>query len=211
MGLGKSLLRSQLRCRASTDGQTFPRLHESASLPGSHALYTEHSDVTDALFKTSNVGISEVLTNPKAADILKYLLITDQPARRPAKGALASKFRSREIVLAVYKPSNSAQVEIVKAWLQVILNIADLMSKPGVIKPEVCPPLVLISVTVRDCGSRDVSMLTSRSPVNSPRTALRLTSTSAPHMLKRKRKMSLPKSKPQKSADSLKSKPRGRK
>jgi len=103
----------------------------------SHALYAEHSDVTDAIMKTSNIGVSELLSNPKAAQLLKYLIVTDQPARRPTKGPLASKFRTREIVLAVYKPRSKDAVEVVKAWLQVALNMADLVNKQNVLKPEV--------------------------------------------------------------------------
>jgi hypothetical protein len=65
------------------------------------------------------------------------LQITDQPARRPAKGPLPAKFRSREILLCLYKPKNAAQVEAAKAWLQVALNIADLESRPNLLKPDV--------------------------------------------------------------------------
>ena len=61
------------------------------------------------------------------------------PCRRPTKGPLPSKFKSREIILAVRKPFNTAQETAVKAWLQVALNIADLLSKPNVLKPDVRP------------------------------------------------------------------------
>ncbi|GFZ45782.1 hypothetical protein JCM24511_03512 [Saitozyma sp. JCM 24511] len=121
---------------------TFPRLHDSSIVPVTHALFAEHSDVTDVLMKTSGVGISDVLSDPKAASVLKYLLVTDQPARRPAKGPLPAKFRSREILLCLYKPKNAAQVEAAKAWLQVALNIADLESRPNLLKPDVARKLV---------------------------------------------------------------------
>jgi hypothetical protein len=54
---------------------TFPRLHDSSIVPVTHALFAEHSDVTDVLMKTSGVGISDVLSDPKAASVLKYLLV----------------------------------------------------------------------------------------------------------------------------------------
>jgi hypothetical protein len=48
-------------------------------VPVTHALFAEHSDVTDVLMKTSGVGISDVLSDPKAASVLKYLLVRGMP------------------------------------------------------------------------------------------------------------------------------------
>ncbi len=56
--------------------QSFARLHESAAVPLNFALFTEHSDITDALLRTPNVGIADLLANPKAASVLKYLLVS---------------------------------------------------------------------------------------------------------------------------------------
>ncbi|WVQ78559.1 hypothetical protein IAT38_000645 [Cryptococcus sp. DSM 104549] len=120
---------------------TFPKLQETSLLPVTHALFTEHSEVTDVLLKTPNVGILDVLADPTAASLLKYLLVTDVPATRPTNGPLSTKSRSRHIILAVGKPSSQAEVEAVVAWLQVALNIADLISKP-VLKPEVSRKLL---------------------------------------------------------------------
>jgi hypothetical protein len=53
---------------------------------------------------------------------------------------MSPKLRSREIVLACYKPKNAEQVEAVKAWVQVALNVADLMDRPNLLKPDVRPP-----------------------------------------------------------------------
>jgi len=161
-----------MRARLSgADRQTFPKIQENASVPFTHTLYTEHSDVTDAIIKTPNVGVTDLLANAKAADVLKYLLvslsicrsdnrlcqITDQPAQRPAKGPLPAKFRSRQVILSVRVPRNSFETDAVKAWLQVALNIADLTSKPNVIKPEVSSFLIASRL-----------QLISRSLVNSP-------------------------------------------
>jgi len=134
---------------------TFARLHDLASIPITHALFTEHSDITDLILKTPNVGFSELLANPKAAAVLKYFLITDVPNRRPAKGPLPAKFRSREIVLAVYKPRNAEQVEAVKAWLQVAFNIADLLERPNLLRPEVARKLVNTRKTVDEELEKD--------------------------------------------------------
>jgi hypothetical protein len=57
------------------DMQTFARLHDLASIPITHALFAEHSDVTDIVLKTHNVGFSELLSNPKANAVLKYFLV----------------------------------------------------------------------------------------------------------------------------------------
>ncbi|WVQ98909.1 hypothetical protein IAU59_006040 [Kwoniella sp. CBS 9459] len=121
---------------------TFPKLNESAALPNTHVLFTEHSDVTDALLKTPNVGIAETLADPAAARVLKYLLISDVSATRPSKGPIPAKLKSRQVILSVSKPSNNAEVEAVQAWLQVALNIADLLSKPTLLKPEVTKKLI---------------------------------------------------------------------
>lgn len=45
--------------------------------------------------------------------------------------------RKREVILSTIKPSNKAQEDAVIAWLQVTLNIADLLAKPNLVKPEV--------------------------------------------------------------------------
>ncbi|ORY28325.1 hypothetical protein BCR39DRAFT_449594, partial [Naematelia encephala] len=127
---------------------TFPRLHESSTVPITHSLFAEHSDVTDVLLKNANVGITELLNNAKAAGVLKYLLITDVPSRRPVRGPLPAKFRSRHIILSVSKPSNSAEVDAVKAWLQVALNIADLVARPNLLKPDVTRKLAATRKTV---------------------------------------------------------------
>lgn len=50
---------------------------------------------------------------------------------------MSPKVRSREIILACYKPKNNEQVEAVKAWIQVALNVADLMDRPNLLKPDV--------------------------------------------------------------------------
>lgn len=50
---------------------------------------------------------------------------------------MSPKLRSREMVLVCYKPKNAEQVEAVKAWVQVALNIADLMDRPNLLKPDV--------------------------------------------------------------------------
>ncbi|KAK8869605.1 hypothetical protein IAR55_000172 [Kwoniella newhampshirensis] len=127
---------------------TFPRLTELAVLPITHALFTEHSDSTEALLKTPNIGIAELISDPIAASVLKFLLISDVPAERPTKGSLPAKSKARHVILSVYKPKNAQQIEAVKAWLQVELNIADLLSKPNVIKPEVARKLLKTRQTV---------------------------------------------------------------
>lgn len=45
-------------------------------MPITHALFTEHSDCSDVMLKTPNVGISELLSKPEAAGVLKYLLVS---------------------------------------------------------------------------------------------------------------------------------------
>ncbi|WWD16133.1 hypothetical protein CI109_100558 [Kwoniella shandongensis] len=127
---------------------TFPRLTELPVLPITHALFTEHSDCTEALLKTPNVGVAELISDPVAAGVLKSLLITDVPATRPTRGALPAKSKARHIILSLYKPKNEQQVEAAKAWLQVELNIADLLSKTNVIKPEVSRKLLKTRQTV---------------------------------------------------------------
>ncbi|OXG21659.1 hypothetical protein C366_01342 [Cryptococcus neoformans Tu401-1] len=121
---------------------TFAKLTEKSSFPITHALFQEHVDVTDIVLKTPNVGVTELLADPVTAGVLKYLLITDAPALRPAKGPLAPKSKSRHIILSVHKPSNKEQEEAVKAWLQVTLNLADLLARPGLLKPDVVRKLV---------------------------------------------------------------------
>ncbi|WOO81359.1 UPF0674 endoplasmic reticulum membrane protein [Vanrija pseudolonga] len=127
---------------------SFPRLHESAAVPVTHTVFAEHSDVNDVVFKTANVGVTEVLADPVAADILKYLIITDQPSERPMRGALKPEYKAREISLAVYKPTNAEQEAAVAAWLQVALNLADLEGKPGLLKAEVARKIAKTRVEV---------------------------------------------------------------
>ena len=45
-------------------------------MPITHALFTEHSDCTDLITKTPNVGISELVSDQKAAGVLKYILVS---------------------------------------------------------------------------------------------------------------------------------------
>lgn len=61
--------------------------------------------------------------------------ITDQPAKRPAKGPLAEGAKSRHLVLTLRLPSES-QMQEATPWIQVALNLIDLMGKVSV-KPEV--------------------------------------------------------------------------
>lgn len=134
--------KSQMRLREKRWDLTFPRLQEHSSVPITHALFSEHSDINDAVLKTPSVGVTELLANKQAASVLKYLLVTDQPANKPTKGPLPEKFKRREIVLAVYRPSSKAEIEAVNAWLQVALNIADLLAKPNLIRQDVARKLV---------------------------------------------------------------------
>lgn len=129
---------------------TFPRMQDNAAVPVTHAMFTEHAEVNDLLFKTPNVGLTDLLYNDTAASVLKYLLITDQPAREPIKGPLPAKLKSRQIVLAVNRPTSPKQEEAVAAWLQVTLNIADLLGKTGSVKPEVTRKLAATRKQVDD-------------------------------------------------------------
>jgi len=117
--------------------QTFPRLHESAAVPVTHSLYAEHSDVTDLLLKTPNVGITELLAQPAALKVLKFFIVSDQPSQRPRKGPLKPEQKARSVVVSLRKPTDAEDESAVVAWLQVALNVADLLSKPGQLKPEV--------------------------------------------------------------------------
>ena len=63
--------------------------------------------------------------------------MSDQPAIKPRRGAQTTREKSRAVVLSVYKPRSAAAQSAVIAWTQVALNIADLLGKPGVVKPEV--------------------------------------------------------------------------
>ena len=62
--------------------------------------------------------------------------VTDVTSRRPGKGPMPVKARSREIQIGLYIPRNATQREAVTAWAQVAMNIADLLAKPNIIKPE---------------------------------------------------------------------------
>lgn len=117
-------------------------MHESPAVPVTHALFSEHSDATDAILKTPNVGVAEVLADPTAANVLKALIVTDAPAKRPTKGPLRAEQRAREVYLRVRKPSTQDEVDAVNAWIQVALNLADLVTRPNVLKPEVTRKLV---------------------------------------------------------------------
>jgi hypothetical protein len=64
--------------------------------------------------------------------------ITDQPAKRPSKGPLAEGAKSRHLVLTLRLPAES-QMQEATPWIQVALNLVDLMSKVSV-KPEVRLP-----------------------------------------------------------------------
>ncbi|WWC60899.1 uncharacterized protein I303_103475 [Kwoniella dejecticola CBS 10117] len=128
---------------------TFAKLNDSASgIPITHALFTEHVEITDLLLKTPNIGISDVLNTTEAASVLKYLLISDVPQNRPSKGPLSAQSKSRHVILSVYKPSSPAQEDAVKAWIQVTLNIVDLVNKQGLLKPDISRKLIKTRQTV---------------------------------------------------------------
>lgn len=117
-------------------------MHDSKDVPVTHALFSEHSEITDVLLKTPNVGITEVLADPVAAGMLKALIITDAPAKRPGRGPLRMEQRAREIYLSVRKANTKDEADAVNAWIQVALNIADLISRPNLIKGEVSRKLI---------------------------------------------------------------------
>ncbi|TYJ58153.1 hypothetical protein B9479_001249 [Cryptococcus floricola] len=129
---------------------TFTKLAETSAVPITHALFTEHSDLTDLVLKTPNVGVSDLLKDSDSLSVLKYLLVSDVAAERPAKGPIAPKSKSRHVILSVHKPSSPAQVEAVKAWVQVALNLSDLLAKgPSVLfKPDVARKLIKTRQTV---------------------------------------------------------------
>lgn len=117
-------------------------MHESSAMPMTHALFAEHNDVTDLLIKTPNVGIADLLAQPAAASVLRYFIVTDQPDVRPTKGPLPASKKARAVVVSLRKPANSEEESAAAAWLQVALNVADLLARPGTIKPEVARKLV---------------------------------------------------------------------
>jgi hypothetical protein len=117
-------------------------MHETTAIPATHALFSEHSDITDAILKTPNVGVAEVLADPTAARVLKALIITDAPAKRPQRGPYTPEQRAREIYLSVRKPATQAEADAVNAWIQVALNLADLVTRPNLLKSEVSRKLI---------------------------------------------------------------------
>lgn len=114
---------------------------ENAAMPITHALFAEHSDVTDLLLKTPNVGITELLAQPAATKILKSFIVTDQPSQRPFKGPLKPEHKARMVTVSLRKPASAADESAAAAWLQVALNVADLLSRPA-LKAEVTRKLL---------------------------------------------------------------------
>ena len=45
-------------------------------MPNTHQLFSEHSEITEALLKTPNVGLSELLANHVSSKILKYFIVS---------------------------------------------------------------------------------------------------------------------------------------
>lgn len=125
----------------NADSQSFARLQETSAVPVTHSLFTEHSEITETLLKTPNIGISNLLGDAESVDLLKYFIIADVPDRKPFKGPLPAEKRARTIVVALHPPTNSNQEAVVAAWYQVALNVADLLGK-NPIKPEVVRKLV---------------------------------------------------------------------
>ena len=88
------------------------------------------------------MGITDLLRDPVCASVLKAFIVTDQPAKRPAKGPLKPQQRAREIVVLLRNPSNADEIAAAEAWIQVALNVADLLGRPGSLKPDVQRKLV---------------------------------------------------------------------
>lgn len=74
--------------------------------------------------------------------------ITDQPAKRPSKGPLAEGAKSRHLVLTLRLPAEN-QMQEATPWIQVALNLVDLMGKVSV-KPEVCLQGLLLCKMMAD-------------------------------------------------------------
>lgn len=144
--------------------QTFPRLVETSTVPQAYSLYTEHSESTDLLLKTPQVGLDTVLALPATSSILKSIIvscpqvsgmrltsqITDQPATRPSKGPLAANKKSRQLIISIRAPSNSNETDAALALLQVGYNVADLLGKKS------------LSSEVRSIGSQDLTLQATR-------------------------------------------------
>jgi hypothetical protein len=111
-------------------------------MPITHALFAEHSDVTDLLLKTPNVGITELLAQPAATKVLKSFIVTDQPSKKPTNGPLKPALKGRMVTVSLRKPTSAADEAAVAAWLQVALNVADVVARPNAIKPEVLRKLL---------------------------------------------------------------------
>ena len=45
-------------------------------MPITHALFAEHSDITDIILKTKDVGFYDLVNNPKAAAVLKSFIVS---------------------------------------------------------------------------------------------------------------------------------------
>jgi hypothetical protein len=56
---------------------------------------------------------------------------------RPTKGPLKAEHKARKVEVTFNKPASTSDNEAVTAWLQVALNVSDLISRPGFVKAEV--------------------------------------------------------------------------
>ncbi|GHJ86887.1 hypothetical protein NliqN6_3289 [Naganishia liquefaciens] len=112
----------------------FTKTFESPVVPNTHMVLAETLDSLEYFINANNTGLIEALKNPQTAKWFKSLVITDQPARRPAKGPLAEAVKSRHLVLTLRLPTER-QMQEATPWIQVALNLIDLMGKVPV-KPE---------------------------------------------------------------------------
>jgi hypothetical protein len=63
-------------------------------MPITHALFAEHSDITDVILKTANVGFFDLVNNPKAAGVLKSFIVSRTPSCLPDGRLPMSQCRS---------------------------------------------------------------------------------------------------------------------
>lgn len=135
--------------------QTFTKALESPLIPNTHMVLTETADSSDYILNANNIGLIEALKDQRTAKWFKSLVvsirvppvffalisipipikITDQPAKRPSKGPIPEGAKSRHLVLTLRLPAES-QMQEATPWIQVALNLIDMMGKVAV-KPEV--------------------------------------------------------------------------
>ncbi|KAG8900904.1 hypothetical protein FRB99_005673 [Tulasnella sp. 403] len=118
------------------------KLSENNAIPPTACLMSESVEITEAILKsTQGAKLVSLLSDPAVNPYFRALVITDQPDRRPAEGAIPAHRKERHVQLSLNLPPESA-TNTTEPLIRALFEFIDFLDHKFTLREEIVRKLV---------------------------------------------------------------------